>query len=670
MSNGRYGRFLGLLVFVVVAVFGQASDSMRIESLRLVDTRGHAISVPPAGMTVFCFLGTECPLAKLYGSRLQSLSDRFSDDGITFIGVNSNLQDSPGEIDSYASEHGVRFPIAKDADQSVADALGATRTPEVIVVDWTGKVRYRGRIDDQYQPGVARAAPQTHDLRDAIESLVAGKEVAVPVTQGVGCLITRAAKRRKIAQSDATYTFNRDIAPILNRHCVECHRAGEIGPFELSDYDEVVGWADMILEVIDQGRMPPWHADPSVGKFQGARELPRNDRDVIASWIEDGMPQGDPNDLPDPPRFASGWHLETLPDLEIAMRDRPFSVPAEGVVEYQYFVVDPGWETDRWVYAAQVVPGNASVVHHTIVFVRPPDGADFSGIGWLGAYVPGQRTIPLPAGHARRIPAGSKLVFQMHYTPNGKPTLDRTRLGIWFAEQESVTDQVTTHVALNHEFEIPPGEDDFRVELYSRSFPRHGKLLGITPHMHFRGKSFQLDARRTRLDSEDAVALSGETASREAWLRVPAYDFNWQHWYAFAEPHDLAGIDSLDMTAAFDNSRKNPFNPDPGEYVSWGDQTWEEMAVAFYDVATPRGTPTHRIVRNREVTDQQRAQRLARAERSVEDFLADMDRDGDGIVAREETPEAFRRFGFRNLDHNRDGRITRDEVFEAVSERD
>ncbi|MEO1614947.1 MAG: redoxin domain-containing protein [Planctomycetota bacterium] len=667
-------KAVGCLACLLWASVSIAADDIPAEVIpakgkhpsKLITARGEPIERPETRLTVYCFLGTECPLAKLYGPRLQALADRYADD-VVFIGVNSNVQDSPAEIEAYAKRHAILFPMAKDADQSIAAKLNATRTPEVILLDTAGNIQYRGRIDDQYEPGVARSEPRSHDLQNAIDEFLAGQVVSVPVTEGVGCLITRVRANTAPDNENAIYTFNRDIAPILNQHCVECHRQGEIGPFELTEYDEVIGWADMILEVIDQRRMPPWHADPEVGEFVGARQMPTEARSKIARWIEDGMPQGDATDLPEPPRFLTGWHLESEPDLEIPMRSRPFTVPADGTVEYQYFVVDPEWETDRWVRAAQVIPGNASVVHHTIVFVRPPDGQSFAGIGWLGAYVPGQRAFALPPGHARRIPAGSKLVFQMHYTPNGTVTEDRTRLGVWFAAEEDVTHQVTTHVAINHEFEIPPGAEDYQVELSANSFPHTGKLMGITPHMHFRGKSFQLFATHK---TDETRNIDKAEQSKTEWLRVPQYDFNWQHWYAFAEAMPLTEIESLEMRVGFDNSRGNPFNPDPNEYVSWGDQTWEEMAVAFFDVATARGTPLYRRPTIANPDESELAKLRAKAEAKADKFFAEMDTNGDGVIERDETPETFRLFGFNRIDHNRDRRITRQEVLEEASYRD
>ena len=636
-----------------------AGGSVEIARLQLRDTAGKPIQPQPAKLTVYCFLGTQCPLARLYGPRLQRLADQFADKNVVFIGVNSNIQDSPAEIDAYATEHSIRFAIAKDADQSIAKTLGATRTPEVIVVNASGVTVYQGRIDDQYQPGIARAEPTHHDLLEAITSVLAGKNVASPRTDAVGCLISR-IKTTPVKESEATITFTRDIAPILNQHCVECHREGEIGPFALTDYDEVVGWGPMMLEVIDQKRMPPWHADPAIGHFIDARTMPGEARDRIAQWIDEGMPEGDTSDLPDTPEWPRGWHMQTNPDVEIAMRERPFRVPEDGVVEYQYFVVDPKWDEDRWLRAAQVIPGDASVVHHAIVFVRPPDGTNHDGIGWLGAYVPGQRSGMLPLGHGRRIPAGSKIVFQLHYTPNGKVAEDITRVGVWFADANSITHEVVTHFAIDNDFEIPPGDEDYKVHLSKRSFPRQSRLLGATPHMHLRGKSFIMSATKSNGESEPL-------------LHVPKYDFNWQHWYAFTEPIELDELKSLEMTIAFDNSDNNPFNPAPNEYVSWGDQTWEEMAIAFFDVASPLGTinqnSRRRPRRSFLPSDEEIARRKNRVEQHVESFLKKMDANGDGEVTREETPVTLRRNGFRSLDHNRDGRISRDEVRASAEQR-
>jgi len=620
--------------------------SFRWDKLR--DVENESVVPADAKWKVVCFLGAECPLARLYGSRLESLAEQFAESDVKVVGINSNPQDSAADVKQYIEEHELSFPIIKDRGQSLARQFGATRTPEVFVLDASDQVCYQGRIDDQYEPGISRTEPTRHDLRNAIEALVAGRPVPQAKTAAVGCLITIVKRRESPTDLSAVVTFTRDVAPILNQHCVECHREGEIGPFALTDYDEVVGWGKMILEVIDQKRMPPWHADPQHGKFVGERRVPEEVRETLAAWVEQGMPEGDAKDLPRPPEWAASWHLPSSPDVEIAMRDRPFIVPPDGTVEYQYFVIDPKWEEARWIRAAQVIPGDASVVHHAIIFVRPPDGSHSEGIGWMGGYVPGQRTTPLPVGHARLIPAGSKLVFQMHYTPNGRETKDVTKVGVWFSDPNQVTHEVTTRVALNHHFEIPPGAKDFVVDVRLDGFARESRLLGAMPHMHLRGKSFRLEARNNN--------------EHETLLSVPHYDFNWQHWYQLDTPLALDNVDALEMQVSFDNSPQNPTNPDPEEFVTWGDQTWQEMAVAFFDIAHPRDQPRVLARPARKKHSDDEAGRQRRIEEEVANFLTQLDRNGDGVVVRDETPEAFRRYGFRKIDHNRDGRLERSEI--------
>ena len=343
---------LPMLVLPMTIARAGAPGTVRWETLRLRDTAGATVEIPPGRLTIVAFLGTECPLARLYGPRLQSIADEYSDRGVNLIGVVSNIQDSPAEIDQYAKKHQLRFPIVKDADQSVAETFGATRTPEVFIIDAAGVQRYQGRIDDQYEPGIARAKPTDQDLRRALDELLRGDPVSSPVTAGVGCLITKIKTTRQLEPSDPSVTFHRDVTPILNTHCVECHRDGEIAPMALTDYDEVVGWGQMILEVLEQGRMPPWHADPDFGHFIGERRMPAEARRTIADWVDAGMPEGDLSDRPPSPTWMAGWQFENAPDETFEMRETPYEVPPDGVVEYQYFVVNPEWTTDRWVRGA------------------------------------------------------------------------------------------------------------------------------------------------------------------------------------------------------------------------------------------------------------------------------------------------------------------------------
>jgi peroxiredoxin len=643
----------------VAGRLGLASGNDVVADFSLPTPAGPPITLsddPTAKLHVLCFLGTECPLARLYGRRLNEMAERYHDRGVRFVGINSNIQDSLEEIRAYAAAHGVGFPLAKDPDRRVALQVGATRTPEVFVIDAQREVRYQGRIDNQYEPGITRAEASSHELRDAIEQLLAGRKVAVPRTEAVGCLIAL-PKAAEVGGGAEEVTFCGEISRILNRHCVECHRAGEIGPFALQDYDEVVGWGDMMLEVIDQGRMPPWHASAAHGKFANAREMPASDVEKLRSWVAQGMPYGDAGQLPEPPERVRGWQLPEAPQAEFAMSDEPFEVPADGTVEYQYFVVDPHFSEDRWVRAVQVVPGNAAVVHHAIAFIRPPDGASFRDIGLLAAYVPGQRVMDLPPGYAQRIPAGSRIVFQMHYTPTGIVEHDLSRIGMVFTDRSEVTHEVYTVGGIQQDFEIPPSASAHEVRGSVGRYPAAGTLLSVSPHMHLRGKSFQLIAERA--------------AGEETLLDVPHYDFNWQHNYQWLAPIDLSQVRQLRFVATFDNSAANPTNPNPHEYVTWGDQTWQEMAVAFLAVArpieaaSPSQPPPAKSAEGKQASDEWQREAAAFADRYLERF----DKDQDGFLSRHEVPDSVRMFGFRRFDHNGDRLLSHDEIAAESLER-
>ena len=243
---------------------------------------------------VVVFLGDECPIAKLIGPRLAELAARYEDKGVAFIGIDSNSQDSMSDIAHYAREHKITFPILKDPGNVVADQFGAERTPDAFVLDSGRTIRYRGMIDDQYGVGVARPAAINNYLTDAVDEVLAGKAVSQPATNPVGCFIGRVHR----AVSDSTVTFSKHIAPILNQHCVACHRTGQVAPFALTSYDEAAGWAETIAEVVAGGRMPPWFANPEYGHFLNDARLSDSDKNLIATWVNNGCPQGNKADLP------------------------------------------------------------------------------------------------------------------------------------------------------------------------------------------------------------------------------------------------------------------------------------------------------------------------------------------------------------------------------------
>ncbi len=520
---------------------------------------------------VVVFLGVECPIAKLIGPRLAELAARYEDKGVAFIGIDSNSQDSLADVAHYAHEHKILFPILKDPGNVVADLFGAERTPDAFVLDADRTIRYRGMVDDQYGVGVARAAATHNYLTDALDALLAGKEVSHAATSPVGCFIGRV--HRAVSGSEVTYT--KQIAPIFNQNCVACHREGQVGPFSLTSYEAAAGWGETIAEVVNGGRMPPWFANPEYGHFQNDARLSDSDKQLIATWVQNGCPEGNAADLPPAPKFVEGWQIPK-PDLVIKMSE-PFEIPDRGVVAYQTFELAGGeFPEDRWVQAAEIRPGARAVVHHLVLFYHPPgsDEVDPSEtlLNMLVGYGPGiPPTIYSPAA-CRRIPAGSKLMVQAHYTPNGSPQVDLSEVGLVFADAKDVKKEIDVVAAINPRFTIPAGAKSHVVHAIHQ-FTEDTLLFAVTPHMHLRGKAFRFDA--TYPDGSDEVLLD-----------VPRYDFNWQNTYALAEPKAIPAGTEIQCTAVFDNSADNPANPDPTVDVSWGDQTWQEMVVGTMDISS------------------------------------------------------------------------------------
>jgi hypothetical protein len=360
--------------------------------------------------------------------------------------------------------------------------------------------------------------------------------------------------------SKVAVTFNKDVAPIFYANCVQCHRAGEIAPMSLMTYKEARPWARSIREKVATHEMPPWHADPRHGEFSNDRRLAQKDVDTILAWVEQGTPEGAPKDLLPAPKFAEGWNIGK-PDAVFYLPEE-FSVPAEGVVEYKYFKVPTNFKEDMWVQAAEIRPGTRQVVHHVIVFVQKPGDSQKLLVG----YAPGEQPAVISEGFGKKIPAGSDLVFQVHYTPTGTAAKDRSYLGLVFCKQKP-KQEILTRPIMNGRFAIPPGDANYKVES-SYTFNEDGQIHSLMPHMHLRGKDFEY--RVTYPDGKSTVILS-----------VPKYDFAWQSYYALKEPVRAPKGTRVDCLAHFDNSENNKFNPDPKKEVRWGDQTWEEMMIGW-----------------------------------------------------------------------------------------
>jgi peroxiredoxin len=519
---------------------------------------------------VVVFLGTECPINNRYLPTLRELHGDYAAKGVQFVGLNANCTDTAQDVAAHARKHEVPFPVLKDEGNKVADQFGARRTPEAFVIDAAGVIRYQGRIDDRYGIGYQRPQPTRRDLASALDEILAGKAVSTPTTSVAGCLIARVTAPK----ADGTITFTKHVARILQKNCQECHRPGQIGPMPLLSYEDAAGWSAMIQEVVQERRMPPWYADPKFGKFSNDRRLKKEDYDTLLAWIAAGCPKGDPKDMPPPRSWPEGWQIGK-PDLILRMPE-PYAVPAEspkGGIPYQHFFIDPGFTEDRWVVRAEARAGAPEVVHHVIVFILPA-GKRFNQNDptneVLCGTAPGDMPLLLADGMAKRIPAGAKLVIQLHYTPNGKAQKDESYIGLIFTPKPPKYVVRAIPIA-NPLFRIPPGADNHKVEA-TYALRRDAQVIAFMPHMHLRGKDFLYEA----------IYPDGKT---EVLLSVPHYNFNWQSAYRLAEPKPLPKGTRIHCVAHFDNSAKNPNNPDPTKAVFWGDQTWEEMMIGWIDLA-------------------------------------------------------------------------------------
>lgn len=392
--------------------------------------------------------------------------------------------------------------------------------------------------------------------------------------------------------ANQTPVFYKDVLPVLQDHCQTCHRAGEIGPMPLMTYKDVRPYAAAIREALQTRKMPPWGAQSNTLRFSNDPSLSDRDRQTILDWVAAKAPEGNPADAPKPRVFTEGWNIGK-PDMIFKM-PTPYNVPDHGIVEYTYLVMPLNFTEDKWVQLAEIRPTARQAVHHVIAYIRAPDSPWLReakpGIpyvpetafdqtnrpkGWgtfLVGYVPGGMPVQLAPNQGKQIAAGSDLVFEIHYTPNGKPAVDQTELGLVFAKTPP-EERVLTIGAVNGEFVIPPGNPDYPVNA-DAAFYGDGKIISFSPHMHLRGKSMRYE-------------LVSADGSRSTLVDVPKYDFHWQQTYHPAKPVAVHAGTKIECFAVYDNSPNNPWNPDPTKEVRWGDQSFNEMMIGFMEIAIP-----------------------------------------------------------------------------------
>lgn len=545
---------VALLLSLTATTGFSLEEGSRVENFRLMDHQGashelHYFADAPA--IVLMTHSTSCSTMPQSLQKLTSMQTQFSPAGAEFMLINSDLRDRRTTV--AASVADADLPILLDPTQIIGESLGADTAGETLVVnprDWT--LAYRGDV-----AGAAQAVAQ----------LVAGDNVSVDSRQvaGADCAIDFPELARRAEHKNISYA--KTIAPMLNDNCVSCHREGGIGPWAMTDYNMVRGFSLMIREVVRTQRMPPWHADPHVGSFSNDRSLSNDEIRTLVHWVEAGAPRGEGADLL--AENSQSWPIWAMGEPDVIIDIPPEDVPASGVVDYKYKMVTNPLDKDVWVKAAEIIPGDRSVLHHVITSFGEleTEGRRAGRLkrgtgGGLGGYVPGAEGKPFPKDTGILLPAGATIEFQMHYTPAGLATTDTSRMGLYLHE-EPPEHKLDNMVLLNPRILIPAGAPNHS-EVMVRTFDQDVLVYSLLPHAHYRGKA-----------SEFVAHLPDGT--QETLLSVPRYDFNWQTNYDLKEPRFLPAGTKIVHRTWWDNSARNPANPDATRDVPWGQQSWDEM---------------------------------------------------------------------------------------------
>jgi len=605
----------------------EAGIGKKLPNLKFTDIHGKAYALSDfrdKKATVIALVGTGCPLCLKYGPTLAKIEKEYLDKDVAFIFVNPNQSESHKRLTDSIKNLGYQSPYVQDGKRKIPFRLGAKTTTEAFLLDANRNLVYRGAVNDQYGFGYALQSAGKSYLRDAIDAVLSGAKPKVQATSSPGCHLFYDEMIDET--TDAKVTYHNQIARLIQKNCIECHRDGGISPIPFETYEDVKDYAGMIKSVVDRQVMPPWFAGtiPKELRLSHAKPYWANDRSLsdeekqhINDWIEAGLPEGRIVDSPKSKSFPDGW-LIGKPDLVVGF-DKPIAVKADGVMPYQYATIDTKLEEDTWIQAIEVRPGQIDVVHHVIVSIMGENGRGGRDEerGFWGVYVPGNSTLIYPEGYAKKLPRGAKLRFQMHYTPNGTATEDTTRVGMVFAKQPP-KHEIKVAGVVNRRINIPANAANHK-EVASIKVPYDVEVLAFLPHMHLRGKA----ARYEAITSEGTKTL----------LDVPRYDFNWQLLYRLNEPIRLERGDQIRFSAWFDNSKANPANPNPNVNVKWGEQTFNEMHLGYVEFV--------------EATDE-----------PVPDAAGQMKR----AVIRGTVKTSVISALFQQLDKDRSGKVSRDEV--------
>jgi hypothetical protein len=555
---------------------------------------------------------------------LNELKASYAGKNVQFFMLNSSLSDTRESVATSAKTSALAIPVLLDSAQLVGESLGVSRAAEVFVIDpKTWKVAYHGPIDDRFagKTPKGQAKAKSPYLANALDDLLSGR----PVKEASVALQTPALSfpARDRQSEFVNISYEKQVAPILAERCVSCHTDGGIGPFAMTSYEMVKGFAPMIREAIRTDRMPPYQADPHVGAFTKDMNLSIAEQKTLVHWIEAGAPRGTGSDpLKINAKPAPEWELGE-PDLVLTLP--AFAIPASGIVDYQNPTIRNPLTKGKWLRASTIKVGDRKAVHHLLSPV--------------GGYAVGAESTVSPEGTGTWVEPGQTLRFQLHYTPYGRETTDVTRIGLYFYPDDAPPSIVRrSAVIANAGIEILPNSARHEEVAYI-TFPADATLYSVFPHAHYRGENA-------------AVWLQKPGQAEELILALPKYDFNWQRGYEFKTPIAVPAGSKLITRYQYDNSSRNPANPDPSIKVTWGEQSHEEMQ---YTAISFRW--------NDETVASQKPEHMERlnASRSI----GIMDKNLDGQVARNEVRGRMGQMvlaNFDKLDADKSGQLSETEL--------
>jgi len=571
MNRLQYFLCCAVAVFALLTACQQAPPKidmdLEVPNFALLDQNGEFHELyyySDAKAVVLYTQGNGCSTTRKDVRELQALRTSFKEKGVKFLMINATAKDTKEDILEEVAEHDIEFPILLDKAQLAAEALQIHQSGEAIVLDpETWSIAYRGTAEH---------------LGEAIEAQLNGELLAENYVAAAGTPL-------KLLCSDKSkfeaISYEHDVVPILQEKCVQCHVKGGIAPFAMNSYETVFGWSHMMREVLRTKRMPPWHADPHYGVFEEDLSLSVEELQTLVHWIDAGAQkaEGENDPLAENKLEKAEW---TLGEPDLLIRLNKEEIPATGIIDYRYQIIDVELEKDVWANALHVIPGNDEVLHHVIAsviypegFAEPIDRRSPWLDGLFAGWAPGQGAEKFPHNTGRIIPKGSKLHFQLHYTSNGKAQTDETQVGIYYTDKEPELEYLLAG-AFNTDIELPPNEYYENSAKYR--FDKEVTLYSMLPHMHFRGKHMRY------------VALYPD-GKREILLNVPNYNFNWQRTYYLEEPKVLPARTVIYVDAVFDNTAKNTFNPDPNKTIYFGDYSFDEMLVGYMSFKYGKPSP-------------------------------------------------------------------------------